>query len=164
MKTSTFSLISDSLSPNRPLPTKCTYDKSGCNGENLSPDLRWSNPPKGTKSFAVTVFDPDAPTGHGWWHWTLVNISKDVNYLVEGASKFKKLPPGSIEGKNDFGSSTYGGACPPQGDKPHRYVFTVHALKTKKIQVNQNTSCKTLAAIIEEHSLGSSSITVTLGR
>ena len=131
---SDFNLRTTSFNPNQFLPQKFVYNGSTCSGENISPELEWENAPEGTKSFAVTVFDPDAP-GEGWWHWTVVNIPAEVTKIPEGASNFKTLPDGAIEGKTDFGKTGYGGACPPPG-KPHRYIFTVYALKKDKIETD----------------------------
>jgi len=107
----------------------------GCNGQNISPALNWSNAPAGTKSFAVTAYDPDAPTGSGWWHWVMYNIPADATGLVAGAGNGRNAPRGSQEGRTDFGSKGYGGPCPPAGDKPHHYHFTVFALKVDKLDV-----------------------------
>ena len=103
----------------------------------MSPALAWKNPPAGTKGYAVTVYDPDAPTGSGWWHWVVYNIPATVTSLPVGAGDRggAKLPAGALQGRTDFGTAGWGGPCPPKGDKPHRYVFTVHALKTDKLDV-----------------------------
>ncbi len=104
----------------------------GCSGENVSPGLQWSGAPENTKFFAVTVYDPDAPTGSGFWHWTIFNIPGDATGLEERAGSEKGvLPSGAIQGRTDFGKPGYGGPCPPSGSKPHRYVFKVFALKDK---------------------------------
>jgi Raf kinase inhibitor-like YbhB/YbcL family protein len=95
-------------------------------GSDISPDLSWSGAPPSTQSFVVTAFDPDAPTGVGFWHWTLVNVPASVTSLAAGASK--NPPSGSIQGHTDYGSAGYGGPCPPEGDPAHRYQFTVYAL------------------------------------
>ena len=113
----------------------------GCAGDNKSPHLKWSDAPPGTKSFAVTCYDPDAPTGSGFWHWLVVNIPANVNELAEGAgSAGDKLPTGALQTRTDFGAPGYGGPCPPAGDHPHRYLFTVFAVKADKLDVKVDTS------------------------
>lgn len=103
----------------------------GCNGENKSPELNWSNAPNGTKSFAITVYDPDAPTGSGFWHWIVYNIPANTSKLQRNvASDVSKLPQGAIQSTNDAGFAGFLGACPPIGDKAHRYVYTLYALNT----------------------------------
>lgn len=112
----------------------------GCAGGNLSPHLKWSDAPAGTKSFTVTCFDPDAPTGSGFWHWLVVNIPPEVAELPAGAGSVGgKLPAGALMTRTDFGKPGYGGPCPPEGDHPHRYSFTVFAVGDK-LNVNADTS------------------------
>lgn len=114
----------------------------GCVGKNMSPQLSWQNVPTGTKSFAVTMYDPDAPTGSGWWHWVMFDIPANVNELVADAGNLaKKLAPkGSIQGVTDYGKAGYGGPCPPQGHGFHQYIITVYALKTAKLGLDKNAS------------------------
>jgi hypothetical protein len=113
----------------------------GCAGGNQSPQLKWQGPPSGTKSFAITCFDPDAPTGSGFWHWVMVNIPPDVSELAQGAgSKGGKLPPGALMTRTDLGATGYIGPCPPEGDHPHRYLFTVFAVGKDKLDVIADTS------------------------
>lgn len=136
------------------------YSKFGCGGGNISPALSWTPGPKGTKSYAVTVFDPDAPTGRGWWHWVLVNIPPDVTHLDAGAGTpdAGKIPAGSKQVKNDFGTLGYGGPCPPPGDIPHRYIFTVYALDVATLPVDTNRP-GIVPSLIRPHILARSSIT-----
>lgn len=137
----------------------------GCKGENHSPEVVWKDAPKDAKSFAVTMYDPNAPTGSGWWHWTLVNIPTTVNKLEENASADKtKLPKGSVEGRTDFGKAGYGGLCPPVGDKPHHYIITVHALKVPSIDVNGEASGAMVGFNLNANSIAKASTTFTYGR
>jgi hypothetical protein len=113
----------------------------GCAGGNISPHLKWSGQPAGTKSFALTCFDPDAPTGSGFWHWVMVNIPADVNELAAGAGNpGGKLPAGALQTRTELGASGYLGPCPPEGDHPHRYLFTVFAVSKEKLDVVADTS------------------------
>lgn len=118
------------------------FNSFGCQGGNVSPALTWKGAPVGTKSFAVTVYDPDAPTGSGWWHWVIFNIPANVNTLAKDAGnpQANLAPVGSIQSRTDFGKPGYGGPCPPAGDKAHRYQFTVYALKTDKLPLDENAS------------------------
>ena len=126
-----FTLSSKEVAPGKQIPLAQVFGGMGCTGKNVSPSLNWHGAPEATRSFAVTMYDPDAPTGSGWWHWVVYNIPGNVSALVAGAGDAAKklLPPGSAQGNTDFGAPGYGGPCPPAGDKPHHYVFTVYALK-----------------------------------
>lgn len=127
---------------------------------NLSPHLAWSGAPAGSKSFVVTLFDPDAPTGSGWWHWVVANIPADVNELPTGAGSGQPgLPADAIQTRTDFGQAGYGGAAPPQENR-HRYQFTVHALDVESIEVDANASGAMVGFNVHFHSLGSASLTV----
>jgi hypothetical protein len=112
------------------LPDAQVYAKG-----NTSPQLSWSAGPEGTQSYAVTCYDPDAPTGSGFWHWVVFDIPADVTELPAGAGTgdSKGLPAGAVQARNDFGSKDFGGAAPPPGDGPHRYVFTVYAVDTAQL-------------------------------
>ena len=113
----------------------------GCSGSNRSPQLSWSGAPGGTRSFALTCYDPDAPTGSGFWHWVVANIPANVTQLAAGAgSAGGSLPTGAVVVRNDAGKREYGGPCPPQGDHPHRYFFTVFAVGAEQLSVNADTS------------------------
>jgi len=97
------------------------FNGMGCTGGNTSPALAWTGAPAAAKSFAVTIYDPDAPTGSGWWHWVVYNLPATTTSLPAGAGDASKnlLPAGAVQGNTDFGAPGYGGACPPAGDKPH---------------------------------------------
>lgn len=153
-----FSLSSPDIAEGKPLAEAQVYSGFGCHGGNKPPLLVWSDPPAGSKSFAVTVYDPDAPTGSGWWHWLVYDIPASASRVGGGS-----LPAGARQGRSDFGSPGFGGACPPPG-KPHRYVFTVHALKTEHLEVGAEASGAMIGFLINANSLGHASITATYGR
>jgi Raf kinase inhibitor-like YbhB/YbcL family protein len=137
----------------------------GCSGNNVSPQLSWTSAPAGTKSFVLTMFDPDAPTGSGFWHWVVVNIPASISALPNGASKdAAKLPVGSLETRTDLGAPGYGGPCPPAGDTPHRYVFTLHALKVEKLDVDLQTSAALVGFNVHMEEIGRATLTARYGR
>jgi Raf kinase inhibitor-like YbhB/YbcL family protein len=140
------------------------YNGMGCNGQNISPALEWSNAPAGTKSFAVTAYDPDAPTGSGWWHWMIYNIPVTTTSLAAGAGNGRNAPSGSVEGPTDFGTKGYGGPCPPVGDKPHHYHFTVFALKTDKLNLPGNATSAFIGYNLNGNKLATAGITGLYGR
>jgi|TARA_B100000959_G_scaffold53292_1_gene55455 hypothetical protein len=113
----------------------------GCAGGNTSPEMHWSGTPEGTKSFALTCYDPDAPTGSGFWHWLVVNLPPETTSLALGAGDpaAGTLPTGALQTRTDFGAPGYGGPCPPQGDHPHRYLFTLFAVKETALSVEVDT-------------------------
>ena len=139
------------------------YNGFGCSGKNISPQLSWKNAPAGSKSFAVTVYDPDAPTGSGWWHWVVFNIPESVDQLKTGASN-SKMPSGVIESTTSYGSKGFGGACPPAGDKPHRYVFTVYALDIEKIDQAADARPELIGFFLNSHAIAKASIMAYYGR
>lgn len=161
-----FTLTSPTIKSGDFLTEEQVFNGFGCSGKNQSPALKWSDIPKGTKSFAITLYDPDAPTGSGWWHWVVYNIPANVFELAPGAGDptSKLLPPGAVQGRTDFGTHAFGGACPPQGDDPHRYIFTVYALKIEKIDVPLDSSAALIGFMINANSLGSASFTAKYGR
>ena len=161
-----FMLSSPEIKANSTIPKSFEFNGFGCSGENKSPALKWSGAPKGTKSFAVTVYDPDAPTGSGWWHWMVINIPADVTELVAGAGVVNSttLPKGAAQNRIDFGVAAWGGPCPPQGDKPHHYIFTVYALKSDKLDVPADATAALTGHMIHANALGKASFTATYGR
>jgi Raf kinase inhibitor-like YbhB/YbcL family protein len=161
-----FTLSSPDIKAGGTIPKRFEFNGFGCAGENKSPALKWSGAPQGTNSFAVTVYDPDAPTGSGWWHWMVINIPADVNELKPdaGAVGGANLPKGAGQARIDYGLAGWGGVCPPQGDKPHRYIFTVHALKVDKLDVPTDATAALTGFMINANSLGKASFTATYGR
>ncbi|MEN9864427.1 MAG: hypothetical protein RL748_17 [Pseudomonadota bacterium] len=155
----TFTLSSKDLVQGKAMASAQEFQGFGCSGGNLSPQLSWSGAPKGTEAFAILAYDPDAPTGSGWWHWQIVNIPKDVSSLPAGAGDLSKklTPAGSLNIKNDYGVAGFGGACPPKGHGVHRYQFTIHAL-SKKLELPADASGALTGYMVKANSLGSSTI------
>ena len=134
---------------------------TGCGGKNTSPQLSWAGAPAGAKSYAITCFDPDAPTGSGYWHWIAFDIPGSVTSLAAGAGN-DESPAGGKSGSSDFGMNSYGGPCPPKSDIPHRYIFTVYALDVDSIKgASDKTTGATLTFMMRGHCLASGSITGT---
>lgn len=130
----------------------------GCAGGNQSPHLKWSGAPAGTKSFAVTCYDPDAPTGSGFWHWVVIGIPASVTELALGAGSAKgDMPKGALQTRTDFGAPGYGGPCPPEGDHPHRYFFTVHAVGSE-IKATADTSAAVVGFQLHFNTLAKSAV------
>ena len=161
-----FSLSSPDIKPGAMLTNAQVFNGFGCSGDNKSPALSWSGAPKDTKSFAVTLYDPDAPTGSGWWHWVVINLPGDATGIAAGAGTANStaLPKGAVQGRTDFGSAAFGGACPPVGDKPHRYIFTVYALKVPKIDVPADATAALTGFMINANKLGAATFTAKYGR
>ncbi len=152
-------LTSQDFNDGDKLPLRHVFNGMGYQGDNLSPHLAWDEVPEGTKSFVITCFDPDAPTGSGWWHWGVANLSADTRTLPQGAgSGVAALPAGAVQTRTDFGSQGYGGAAPPKGES-HRYIFTVYALDVDNIGVDEHASGAMLGFNVHFHKLGSASLT-----
>jgi len=136
----------------------------GCTGGNVSPQIAWSGAPEGTKSFFVSIYDKDAPTGSGWWHWVVANIPANVSELPQGAGNdAAKLPAGALQTPTDNGQAGYGGPCPPVG-QTHDYVITVKALKVDKLPVPPNATGALAGLVSNMNSLAQTSITIKAGR
>ena len=161
-----FRLDSPEIKGNGIIDKKFEANVFGCGGENKSPSLNWNRPPKDTKSFAVTVYDPDAPTGSGWWHWSVINIPATVMELKADAGNASNanLPAGARQVRNDYGVAAWGGLCPPPGDHPHRYVFTVYALKTDKLDIPADATAALAGFMINANALGKASFSARYGR
>jgi Raf kinase inhibitor-like YbhB/YbcL family protein len=148
----TFTLTSNDLTDGGVLPDAQVQAKG-----NTSPHLAWSGAPEGTKSFAITCFDPDAPTGSGFWHWTVANIPAGVSEIPTGGPP----PHGAVEGRTDYGEPGFGGAAPPPGHGPHRYVFTVFAVDVDSLPVTPEDSGAKFGFNLHFHTLAKASITAT---
>lgn len=159
-----FTVESPDFAPWTTLKHAHIFNGFGCTGGNTSPALMWKNPPAGTLSYAITAYDPDAPTGSGWWHWVLINLPPTLMGLPTGAGNGNALPKGAVQTPTDFGTAGYGGPCPPLGDKQHRYIFTVYALKVDKIDVPPNASGAMVGYFLNANALGTATITGYYGR
>ena len=148
----TFTLTSTDITDGGILPDAQVQAKG-----NTSPHLKWSGAPEGTRSFAITCYDPDAPTGSGFWHWTVANIPADVSEIPAGGP----VPSGAVEGRTDFGEPGFGGAAPPPGHGPHRYIFTVFAVDTERLDVTPEDSGAVFGFNLHFHTLARASITAT---
>lgn len=151
----TFTLTSNDITDGGVLPDAQVKAKG-----DTSPHLKWSGAPEGTKSYAVTCYDPDAPTGSGFWHWTVANIPAGVTELATGASP-GGLPSGAVEGRTDYGPAGFGGAAPPPGHGPHRYIFTVFAVDTETLDVTPDNSGAVFGFNLHFHTLAKATITAT---
>jgi len=158
-------LSSPDIAPGGTIKPAQVYKGFGCSGGNVSPALAWSGAPAGTRSFAVTMYDPDAPTGSGWWHWVIYDIPPTATGLAEGAGnpRSRAAPRGAVEGRTDFGTAGYGGPCPPPGPA-HHYIITVYALNVPRLEVPRNASAALIGFNIHAHTLGKASLTGLYGR
>ena len=149
-----FTLSSAEIKPGATIAEAPVFNGFGCEGGNVSPSLAWTN------------YDPDAPTGSGWWHWVMFNIPADVNARPAGAGDpaGDKAPRGAVQSRTDFGKPGYGGPCPPKGDRPHRYIFTIHALKVDHIDADQEASGALVGFMINANQIGKATFTGKYGR
>jgi Raf kinase inhibitor-like YbhB/YbcL family protein len=161
-----FTLSSPDVAANSTMANANVFNGMGCSGGNISPQLVWSDAPAGTESFALTVYDPDAPTGSGFWHWVVANIPASVTGLARGAGTAdgKALPAGSVQVATDFGVPGFGGPCPPTGDKPHRYIFTLFALKTPKLELPEHATAAVTGFMIHFNVIAQTGFTAYYGR
>jgi len=163
---SKFTLVSPDLSQGKDMPDSQVYNGFGCKGKGLSPELHWSGAPEGTKSYALMVHDPDAPTGSGFWHWVVYDIPADTDHLPGEAGDPKQprgLPKGAIQGRNDFGTVGYGGPCPPPG-KPHHYHFRLFALKVPKLEVPAEATSAMIGFYVNANKLAETDLMALYGR
>jgi Raf kinase inhibitor-like YbhB/YbcL family protein len=160
-----FALSSPDIADGGKISEAQVFNSFGCSGGNASPALSWSNAPAGTKSFALLVHDPDAPTGSGWWHWIVYNIPAGTTSLPADAGDPKKnlLPGGAVQGRTDFGTPGYGGPCPPPG-KPHHYHFRLYALKVPKLDLPADATAAFIGFNVRANSLGETEILGLYGR
>jgi Raf kinase inhibitor-like YbhB/YbcL family protein len=169
--TQAFELTSPDVKSDQPLPEKFTFSGLGCQGQNVSPALSWTNPPEGTKSFALMVHDPDAATGGaGIWHWVVINIPATAHFIEQGAGTGDgaKLPEGSRQVTNDYmgllHSPGWGGPCPPKGHPPHKYNFILYALKTEKLNLPADATSSQAGFVVNLNAIDRAKLTITYGR
>ncbi len=161
-----FQITSPQIANNGTIKQEQVFNSFGCTGGNVSPELKWKGAPSGTKSFAVTVYDPDAPTGSGWWHWVVFNIPANSDGLAAntGDISAKLTPADAIQSRTDFGKPGYGGPCPPAGDKAHRYQFTVYALKVDSLPLDENAPAAMVGYYIQNNMIGKAVLNAKFGR
>ena len=162
-----FKLTSAEIAPGGTIAQEQVFSGFGCTGGNVSPSLQWSGAPAGTKSFALLVHDPDAPTGGaGWWHWVVANIPASVNTLPKGIGKAENAnhSSGARQLRTDFGAPGWGGPCPPVGDKPHRYRFTLYALGVDKLDIPADATASLAGYLINANAIGRAKLTGYYGR
>lgn len=164
-KAEKFQLKSPTIAAGSTISMMHVFNSFGCTGKNISPALEWSGAPKGTKSFAISIYDPDAPTGSGWWHWVVFNIPANVTKLPAnaGSPEAKLMPAGAVQSRTDFGKTGYGGPCPPAGDKPHHYNIRVFALK-ETLPLDAEASGAMVGFYIHSNVLAEAKLTATFGR
>ncbi|OLQ93346.1 kinase inhibitor [Vibrio panuliri] len=155
---SAMTLTSQDIQEGSRMTDSFVFNGFGCSGDNLSPQLSWKDVPAGTKSFAITAYDPDAPTGSGWWHWVAIDIPASVNAIERGQAT---QGFNGVQMKNDYGIASFGGACPPKGDGMHRYQFTVWAMPTEKLAIPQGASNAIIGYMLNANALDKATLTAT---
>lgn len=164
---SSFTLKSTDIAAGGVIAQSFAFNGFGCTGQNESPSLMWANPPEGTKSFALMVHDPDAPTGGaGFWHWVVIDVPANVSALARGTgtSDGTKLPQAARQVATDFGMPGWGGPCPPAGDSPHRYIFTLYALKVDKLSVPEHATASLTGFLVNANAIAKAQFAATYGR
>ena len=159
-----FEVRSDDFTDGAPLPESAGADGAADGAQNRSPHLAWSGFPEGTKSFVVSCYDPDAPTPSGFWHWMLVDLPAEVTSLAAGGGADENLPGGAFHVRSDWGKPGYGGCYPPDGDRPHRYYFVVHAVDTESLGVDADASPAVVSFNLVFHTLARAQIVGTFQR
>ena len=161
-----FVLTSPDVAEQRAIGPSFVYNGAGCVGGNLSPALQWRGAPAATKSYVITLFDPDAPTGSGWWHGVVYNVPASAERLARGAGDPARalLPAGAVLGRTDFGTFGYGGPCPPWGDRPHRFIFTIHALDIDTLPVKPGAPAAMVGLAVHTHEVAVAKMVTVYGR
>jgi Raf kinase inhibitor-like YbhB/YbcL family protein len=154
-----FTLMSDDVANGEPMHPDFAHISTG--GANVSPHLAWFGFPPETRGFVVTCFDPDAPTGSGFWHWVLVNLPTSVTELPRGAGNSPQGEGGAFTVRNDYAEHGYGGAGPPPGDRPHRYVFAVHAIDVDRLDLTPDSTPAQVGFNLAFHTLARAAIRPT---
>lgn len=154
-------ITSDDIQEGHPMAKTFEFSGWGCSGGNVSPQLSWSEAPQGTKSFAITAYDPDAPTESGFWHWIVTDIPSEVTEIPQGVEVAKL---GAQEIRIDYGVVGFGGACPPEGDGMHRYQFTIWALPKAKLGLDENTPAAVVGFTLNSTALAKATLTATYTR
>ena len=161
----TFAVTSEDFADGSALAATFAYGGAADGAKNLSPQLAWSGAPEGTKSYVVTCFDPDAPTPSGFWHWVVVDLPATTTSLAQGAGAAgAALPGAALHVRNDWGSKDYGGCYPPDGDRPHRYYFVVHAVDVDSLGVDDTASAAVVSFNLAFHTLARAQLVGTFAR
>jgi len=167
MTAAPFSMTSSAFRNGGTMGMTNVYNGYGCKGSNNSPEVQWSGAPSETRSFALTIWDPDAPVHGGWWHWVFFNLPASTMSLAAGAGSTNPgaAPGGSVEGTTSFGKPGYGGPCPPVGSGAHHYIFTLYALDEARIPgASAKTTGPALKLLVAKHILGQATLIGRFGR